>query len=144
MKRRKFLKIGGIMAAAAAVPPVTLNVQGFMSYSVQSIIKRELAYLTIDPKGLEQFTEDYIEFVKTFPILGQQKFRMNIASHNFLKRNAQNSDIVEGMVNKFLLSSDFFINRMDETKTVKYLGMHDKNKAACFNPFSHIYYPQAG
>ena len=130
------------MAAAAAIPPAIINVHDFMSYSVQSIIKRELDYLIIDAKGLAQFSTDYIEYVKTFPLLSQQKFRMNIASANFLKKNAQNSLTIEGIVTGFLLSTDFFVNRMDETKTIKYIGLRDKNKAACFNPFSHLYYPQ--
>lgn len=130
------------MAAAAAIPPAIINVHDFMSYSVQSIIKRELYYLTIDSKGLAQFSTDYIEFTKTFPVLRQQKLRVNIASANFLKKNAQNSSTVERIVTGFLFSTDFFLNRMDEAKTIKYIGFHETNKAPCFNPFSNLYYPQ--
>lgn len=130
------------MMAAAVVPPAALNVHSVMSSTVQSIVKRELHYLKIDPKGLALFSDDYIRYIGQFPLLGQQKFRMSIAGEYLLNKNTQNSTIVEGIVKRFLLSSDFFITRMDESKTVKYLGLHDKNKAPCFNPFSHIYYPQ--
>lgn len=132
------------MAAAAAVPPAALNVHSVMSSTIQSIVKRELNYLKIDPKGLAQFSDDYIRFIEQFSMLGEQKFRLNIAGEYMFNKNAQNSTVVEGIVKRFLLSTDFFTNRMDESKLVKYQGLHDKNKAACFNPFSHMYYPQAG
>lgn len=141
MKRRKFLKIGGIMAAAAAVPSAMINVPSFMATAIQSIVKRELHYLTIDPKGLDQFANDYINFLEDFPPVAQQKFRMNIASVYFFKKDTQSSTTVEGIINQFLLGSDFFINRMDESKTVNYMGMYDQKRSACINPFSHIYYP---
>lgn len=144
MERRKFLKIGGIAAAAAGVPTTALNVNRVMSSIVKSIIKRELHYLRIDPKGLERFSDDYVNFLNKFPLLSNQKFRMNIAGNYMIYNHAQNSTTIKGIVNRFLFSSDFFINQMDESKTVNYLGMQGLSKAVCFNPFSHLYYPHRG
>jgi hypothetical protein len=42
----------------------------------------------------------------------------------------------EAVVTAFLLSSDFFQNGADETRTVRYLAYYDPYKYACGNPFA--------
>ena len=44
---------------------------------------------------------------------------------------------------RFLLSSDFFINKMDETKEITFSGkLWAPYTMPCMNPFSNLFYPE--
>lgn len=144
MRRRNFLKIGGAIAVASAIPPASVNVSTFFSRSVKSILTTELHYLTIDPKALDQFVAEFTEYMKEFSFITQQKLRTKITLVSLLRRNAQVSTTTNYLVSKFLLSTDFFVNYMDESRTIQYVALHDLERGACLNPFSHIYYPKKG
>jgi hypothetical protein len=45
------------------------------------------------------------------------------------------------IVGDFLLSTDFFINKMDPKKPVKYVNVYDPYQKPCSNPFSNLFYP---
>ena len=44
----------------------------------------------------------------------------------------------------FLLSTNFFVNRMDESKPVYFTSVYDPYQIPCSNPFSNLFYPEAG
>lgn len=45
------------------------------------------------------------------------------------------------IIGTFLLSTDFFVNKMDESKTLTYISFFDPYRRSCGNPFSNLYYP---
>ncbi|ALI99897.1 twin-arginine translocation signal domain-containing protein [Rufibacter tibetensis] len=139
MNRRSFLKLTGLAGAAL----ITLPSLGYVYTSNQDaavgIILDELKYLKLDKKGVEQFVQNYFQnhYVKD-----SLRAQINLKSIYFLDLNIQKSEMVTKMVQDYLLSTDFFMNKMDETKTVKYMGVYTPYKRPCANPFSSFYYPQ--
>ena len=140
MNRRNFLKLTGITGVAVLALPGF----GFVSTSVKEaavgIIMQELDYLKLDKKGVEQYVEDHY---KTHYINNSLTSQLKIRSFYFLHVKPEKSYLVKDLVENYLLSTDFFINKMDESKTVKYLGLYDPYTKPCFNPFSRLYYPPA-
>ena len=47
------------------------------------------------------------------------------------------------IVGEFLLSTDFFFNKMDRSKPVSYIGIYDPYHRPCQNPFSNLHYQSA-
>lgn len=131
MKRRNFIKLAGIGTAIAAIPVVSLSLNNFHE-SLTGIIINELDYLKLDKAGVEKFV---IDFAKEKP----SGYRLKVRTFYMFRTRSTKSETVEQIIHSYLRSSDFFINKMDETKTVNYLGMYDPYKA-CRNPFSFIYY----
>lgn len=140
MNRRSFLKLSGITGAAV----VALPSFGFVSTSIKKaavgIIMQELNYLKLEKEGVEQFVEDHY---KKHYINDSLTSQLKIKSFYYLHVKPDNSYLVFELVNNYLLSSDFFINKMDESKPVKYMGLYSPYTKPCFNPFSKLYYPPA-
>ncbi|RDV16694.1 hypothetical protein DXT99_02615 [Pontibacter diazotrophicus] len=133
MNRRLFLKLTGAGAALAALPGM-----GFMytSYSkaARGLILQELDYLALDIKGVERFVQDYAKGKS-------DNYLLKVRGLYLLRSSASKSKVVEELVKDYLLATDFFRNRMDESKPVMYLGLYDPYKTPCANPFSSVYYP---
>ena len=73
------------------------------------------------------------EFIRIHYLL--EKGPLNLPYSN--KYRHYRSDII----GNFLLSTDFFINKMDESKEISFIGLFDPYTRPCSNPFSNLYYP---
>lgn len=139
MRRRNFIKLTSLGIAALALPAF-----GAYSTSTQEaltgIIFNEFHFLKIDPKGVEQFVKDYYTLMGT-----KQRFYISLKTKAYylFKVDSDKSQLIRTLTTLYLLSTDFFLNRMDESKEVKYLGWYNPHKTPCANPFSSIYYPTA-
>ncbi len=100
----------------------------------------ELSYLKLDKPGVEQFVDDYL---RGHYITTSMKAKFNLMSCYYLGVNATKSLTITKLVQTYLVSTDFFLNKMDESKTVKYINRNMPYKMPCYNPFSFLYYPSA-
>lgn len=133
MNKRQFLAwsaAGGALAALASFGVLYPSLQSAMA----RLIRHELDYLALDDKGLAQFVEDYARSAA-------RTERLVIKGYAFAGLDASQSGRIHDLVSRYLLSTDFFINRMDEGRTVHYLGLHNPHASPCANPFSQTYYP---
>ena len=137
MDRRKFLKLTGFGAALAVLPSIGIA-SGSSDEAIYEVIMREFSYLKLDPDGVKQFLADYAKIYQPNTIE-----RMKIRCYNVLKVNVNDSYLLDRYVKKYIESTDFFLNKMDESKTVKYLNLDlfDPHKTPCANPFSYSHYP---
>jgi hypothetical protein len=137
MKRRTFLQttavaLGGVVAWRFAVS----NDED----AVVKVLYKKLAYLHLEEAGVLQFAAD---LSKKFIISG---FRLHLidAAGGLYTGSSLSPDGKPGralrhgedrVTTQYLMSSDFFINGADKTRTVKYLGYYDP-MVACNNPFA--------
>jgi hypothetical protein len=136
MQRRKFLTLLGFGVTSAVVLPTV----GFASVTAKEaavhIIMGEFSYLALEKQGVEQFVDDYLAYDTFTPRLD-----LKLKSYHLLGIKSNRSSVINSITNKYLLSTDFFMNKMNESKAVKYLGFYNPHKSPCANPFSYIYYP---
>lgn len=135
MNRRKFLTLTGLSAAAIAIPVVGFSTKSLHS-AVSSIIYREYNYLKLNPEGVDLYVQEYLNNNK-----GGHTYHMKIMAFDLFNVEQENSTIVSHIVQNYLLSTDFFLNKMDETKVVHYIGAYDPYNTPCANPFSSLHYP---
>jgi hypothetical protein len=136
MKRRKFLTITGIGSAVAAFTSFKFVSTSFENATAR-LIKNQLDFLKLDEEGLERFVNDFAKENKS------SSYRMALRGYAFIGVRASQSGKVNQLVTTYLLSTDFFQNKMDENKIIKYMGLYDAHKRPCAHPFSHFYYPDA-
>ena len=137
MRRRSVLQLLGLGTAAVAVSAVGINAIS-VENALAGIILNEFSFLKIDRKGLDQFVADYYRMVwANKNVLTNAKTK----TYYFLEVKGDQSKLVRTFAQLYLLSTDFFQNRMDESKEVKYLGWYNPHKTPCANPFSALYYP---
>jgi hypothetical protein len=105
------------------------------------MVRKRLDYLTLDPEGLEIFARDMAALhvnskgrLQTLALIGPAYVRFPLSSgHNrfaYLLRHGE-----DRIVSTYLISSDFFVNGMNESRVVRYLGLPDPLRA-CGNPFA--------
>ncbi|AHM63597.1 hypothetical protein D770_26770 [Flammeovirgaceae bacterium 311] len=134
MQRRKFLKLTGLSAVALAIPGVGMGAIS-TEQAIAGILKNEFDYLELDDKGLKQFVKDFLEF------RGHGKYvHVKVRTLYLFRVKAAESSLVDRLAREYILATDFFINKMDESKTVKYIGLYDPYKRPCANPFTYNYY----
>ena len=130
MKRRRFLTIAGLGALIGAVAS-----DKFMTTTIESstarLIKEELAFLQLDDDGIRAFTRDYAK-------IKRQEFKVIVKGYTFLGIGSSQSGKIHHIVSTYLLSSDFFINKMDEKRVIKYVALYDPYRRPCVHPFSHL------
>lgn len=133
MKRRAFLTIAGIGGAIAAVASGRFFTMTF-ERAVEDLIRSELPFLNLDQAGLTSFANEYSKFQN-------QKFKSIVKGYSLLGISASQSGKIHTIVSTYLLSSDFFINNMDEKRVVRYIALFDPYRRPCTHPFSHLHYP---
>jgi hypothetical protein len=135
MNRRKFLTISGLSVAAVAIPVVGFSIKSLHS-AVSNIIYKEYNYLTLNPEGVDLYVQEYLNNNK-----GGHTYHMKIMAFDLFNVEQENSTIISHIVQNYILSTDFFLNKMDETKVVNYIGAYDPYHTPCANPFTNTYYP---
>jgi len=133
MKRRKFITIAGVGALVTAVASGKFLTTSFED-SAESIIRRELNFLKLDDAGLRAFTKDY-------SALKDRNFKLIVKSYGLLGVGSGRSGKIHQMVSTYLLSTDFFTNKMDESRAIKYVGIFDPYRRPCAHPFTSPQYP---
>jgi hypothetical protein len=130
MKRRQFLTIAGIGGLIAGLATFGIAFQG----AVERIISNELNFLNLDKEGVRRFVADYTRSMTS-------KNKMMLKGYSFMGIGAAKSQKINSLINAYLLSTDFFMNKMDENRTIKYVGLYDPYMRPCVHPFSSAYYP---
>lgn len=142
MKRRTFIKVSIALTGAGIISYLMLP--GFID-AIKRILKEGSQGLKIDSLTIDQFIQDanteqfWIKFSRSKKIL--------IILHtygSFLKNLLpyQNKYLLykNQITGQFLLSTDFFLNKMDTAQPIAYLGFYNPYKQPCYHPFSVNYY----
>jgi hypothetical protein len=136
MERRKFIMLAGVGAGMCLIPPSLYFVApGVKKYALHAI-EKEFQYLKLAPGAAAKYVDDY------FALNGNntmETIKWKIIYYTGLSYNK--SDRVRDLLKYFLLSTDFFINKTDESKVVNYLGMYSPYSSPIPNPYSFIIYP---
>ncbi len=147
MTRRRF--IIGLLALAVVFIGGAILVIPFEKV-VGKILRTQLSFLKLENAAVDSFTRDmassgYYE-KKSF----DWKKQLFVRIYHFFENplipipgRGRYDAYCTFFVNDFLLSTDFFLNKMDESKTVTYIALFEPYKRPCSNPFSNLYYPAA-
>ena len=147
MRRRTFI---GLLAVGTtgAVAGGYIYITGFDALA-RKIIVKDTASLKIAPGSIDQFlmdTSKYKKWEKLFSPLHQQLIKWHYYADNplFTFPYASNYKMYRSrIVETFLLSTDFFIHKMDVNRQVNYRALYDPYLSPCCNPFSNLFYPDA-
>ena len=141
--RRRLLQLSlGIVVLAG------VGVVGFgrtaAEAEIVSHLRRRLRFLHLDESGLRAFARDQVEFLLAkrptwvrwkyhfLHALGPKAFSRFDTSNDRRSRTAR---LVDNLSETYLLSSDFFLQGADESRTVRYLQFYDPMRP-CGNPFA--------
>ncbi len=143
MNRRRVI-LGGLgLAGVAGIGAWGLGHWGLRK-EIVSIIRRRLSFLKLDEEGVRAFAKDQTAatFNKKIPTWTRLRYHFLSSGPPSYKRFYRSSDTRSGaakledlLVSTFLLSSDFFSNGADESRTVSYVAYFDPMRA-CQNPFA--------
>lgn len=101
------------------------------------LITKEFNYLKLDKEGVRKYAQDYLNKDKP-GIAAGIKWR----SYYLLNFNSSDSDNIKFLLTYYLLSSDFFMNKMDENRIVRYIGINHQYTAPCSSHFSFMLFPE--
>lgn len=136
MKRRKFLLLIGIGTGSIIIPASLYFLSPTIKEYASLLINRELSYLKLEKGSVEKYIEDYFINAQN-DLVSKLKWKAMYYLHVGPERSA----VLFELVKYYLLSSDFFINKTDESKTVRYLGLYSPYTSPVPNPFSFVLYP---
>jgi len=136
VKRRSFIRLAGIGAGICVIPPSLYLVAPELNQFAIKMLKEELTYLKIAPGSIEKYVADYFAATGN-DLVSKIKWKATY----YLKLNYEKSDRVRDLIKYFLLSTDFFINKTDESKVVNYLKLYSPYKSPIPNPYSFLIYP---
>lgn len=145
MERRKFFKYLGIGAGAVAVGGTLFYTTSKLKNLVKGILTEDLSGMPVTAEDIERFAEDASKMnpwgyndVKVKFIAAYDKIDWRWLNLPYKYKYEQyRADIV----GRFLLSTNFFREGMDESKKIKYSGIiYTPYNFPCYNPFSSTYY----
>ncbi|HEX2535947.1 MAG TPA: twin-arginine translocation signal domain-containing protein [Chitinophagaceae bacterium] len=144
MKRRRFLKLAAVGTAAVALPAAGLSSGAFFRKAVAGIIHRDLDYLKHDDETVDKFARDFLGFINNeLPMRESFMVRSRVVRRYVSGAKPKSIGALEDFVPRYLLSTDFFQNKMDESRILQYTGFYHQSKKSCGNPFSHLFYPRS-
>jgi hypothetical protein len=137
LKRRKFLELTGIGGALLLLPVTVFFAVKSLEDIAVDLITKEFNYLKLDKEGVRKYAQDYLNKDKP-GIAAGIKWR----SYYLLNFNSSDSDNIKFLLTYYLLSSDFFMNKMDENRIVRYIGINHQYTAPCSSHFSFMLFPE--
>ena len=136
MKRRKFLLMTGVGTGLLILPPALYLASPSVRKYAAGLIFKELNYLKLNEEGVHQYVADYFGASSS-----NMMTNLYWKAFYYLGLSPDSSNQVFEMVKYYLLSSDFFINKTDESKIVNYLGFYSPYRSPIPNPYSFVLYP---
>jgi hypothetical protein len=130
MKRRTFLTIVGISGVIGLVTSFKFITTSFEEAAV-ALIREELSFLKLDPEGVRSF-------VQTYAKNRDRNYKLTMKGYNLLGISASQSGKIHQLVSSYLLSSDFFVHKMDESRVIKYAAFYNPYARPCAHPFNHL------
>lgn len=141
--RRKFIKltIEGVLALGAGY----IGIKTFSSFKkvIIDILYADLHGMKIREGDIEKFAE---HAAANNPWEFNERKKKLMATYDPIKWmplpfKKEYKLYRDEVVRRFLLSTDFFINKMDESKEIKYTGIiWGPYSTPCLNPFSSMFY----
>jgi hypothetical protein len=144
MNRRKFIGIS--ILSMIGITVTSIFVFNDFETVVLKILKQDLKALNIQEKHFKRFIADAQNSSYVSKVMFDKKKKVFISIFHILPKvglpgESKYSELRQRIVSDFLLSTDFFVNGMDPTKDVKYVGLFDPYLRPCQNPFSPQNYP---
>lgn len=142
MKRRTFIKVGIALTGVGIIS--FLLIPGFKD-AIKNILKAETHGLKLDESAVGRFLSDADteHFWSKFSRSKQLLITLHAYGgflQSFLPYRNKYLLYKSQITGHFLLSTDFFLNKMDATQQVMYQGFYNPYKQPCYNPFSANYY----
>lgn len=146
ISRRKFIFISLLTLIAVIVATIS-----FFSFDtvVKKMLSKDLSHLKISEESFDKFVADANKEKhwqkKFFDWTKKQLVRFSFMIDSILPSFPYKYKYVQyrsEIVGDFLLSTDFFMNKMDTKRTVNYIGLYNPYLRPCSNPFSNLYYTQ--
>jgi hypothetical protein len=142
MKRRTFIKAGIALTGLGVV--AFFMVPSFKE-TIAKMLSKTTAQLKIKPDFIDRFIQEATQ--EQFWSKFSRSKKILIAIHTnagFLQSLLPYRNkylLYKGQITgHFLLSTDFFLSKMDSTKPVTYIGFYNPYKQPCFSPFSSNFY----
>ena len=109
------------------------------------ILKHDLKGLNIDEKYFKKFASDAKKSNYWSRIMFDKKKKAFVFIFYFLPKvglpyEFKYFQLRGRIVGDFLLATDFFVNKMDSKRAIKYVGLYDPYLRPCQNPFSSLNY----
>jgi hypothetical protein len=139
MKRRKFIGIltGGVLLSVAG----TYLFRNFKKV-IYNILIEDLKGLRVSHESIEKYiAEAEAENFWGYTQVQKQFIKAHYNSPFPLPYAFKYGQFRSTIVGTYLLSTDFFLNKMDVKKPIFYIAYYNPYKRACANPFSNLYYP---
>ena len=133
MKRRTFFwRLAGIGGAIAGIG--VFVTPRALEGAVERRILSALSFLKLDRDGVRRFSMDYTNRLKPEKKRALQYYSLAGISPRYSRK-------IHRLINDYLLSTDFFTNNMDESRTIRYVALNDPKTRPCQNPFNNFNYP---
>ena len=144
MKRRNFIGLV-TLGTAGVLTGSYIFLENFEKFA-RKIIVKDTASLKVDPVEIDKFMAAAAKknvWNELFPFHHKQLLKWHYYINNgmfTLPYRANYNDYRNKIVMTFLLSTNFFMNKMDESKEVHFTDLYDPYQILCSNPFSNIFY----
>lgn len=131
--RRSFL--GALLALLAALSGAW-GIRREWVDAIRSVVAHRLDFLDIDPAGLTAFGRDVEHDARVpYPPHFNLYSRMPVQVWRWMPDRDALARLERYVVQKYLLSTDFFPRGADESRTVRYVAYFDRYERPCTNPF---------
>ena len=142
MKRRQFLIAGFGFVAVLSLGGIAFGPMA-ARHEIAARGRSRLSFLKLDAAGVDAFAKDQVDaLLAKRPTWNRLKYHfLSVFSKSFTRwqsstdHRTRTQRMEDGFAATYLLSSDFFVNESDETRTIQYLSFYDPMRA-CGNPFA--------
>lgn len=142
MKRRTFIKAGIALTGLGLL--AFFMIPSFKE-TIAKMLSRTTAQLKINPDFIDRFIQEATQEQLWSKFSRAKKVLIVIHTNfGFFKSILPYRNkylLYKGQITgHFLLSTDFFLKKMDTTQSLAYIGFYNPYKQPCFSPFSSNFY----